>query len=212
MRNLIVQIVRSELSEYADKISEQEKDITELTRRLNNMNRVGVITDISPDQRRIKVRFGRNFTPFIKWVSESAGRDATYRPPTVGEEVLLINVGGGDNSATSFAIRGIPSDDYPLPSANPDEFHWKLPDNTHIKYNHKQHHLSVTMNSGTALFKVPEKITLDTALVYCTGHIKADGDITDHTRSMQDDREIYNGHTHRSPETSAPTSEPLMPQ
>lgn len=41
MRALIQQIVQAELEEYAQQLSQQEKEITELNRRLNNMNRVG---------------------------------------------------------------------------------------------------------------------------------------------------------------------------
>ncbi|AZC67361.1 Prophage baseplate assembly protein V [Pseudomonas chlororaphis subsp. piscium] len=52
------------------------------------------------------------------------------------------------------------------------------------------------------LFKVKNKVRFETPLVemsenlVVTKDIKAGGEITDHTRSMQADRDIYNGHNH----------------
>lgn len=51
---------------------------------------------------------------------------------------------------------------------------------------------------GTTTVTAPEIITLNAPLVHCTGNLSADGNITDGTRSMADDRDIYNDHDHGS--------------
>lgn len=62
---------------------------------------------------------------------------------------------------------------------------------------------NVTVTSVAAgKFVFPAGMEVDTPLatftkdVFVKGSIKADGEITDHTRSMQADRLIYNGHKH----------------
>ncbi|MFH4464978.1 phage baseplate assembly protein V [Vibrio diabolicus] len=134
MRALIQQIVQAELEEYAQQLSLQEKDITELNRRLNNMIRVGKVSAWRDDHQRIKVKFGDNETPWVKWFSECAGDVAEYRLPSIGEQAVLLNVGGGDNSTTSIALIGIPSDQFPLPTDNPDEILRVYPDGTRVCY------------------------------------------------------------------------------
>ena len=58
---------------------------------------------------------------------------------------------------------------------------------------------NVTVTSVAAgKFVFPAGTEIDTPNLHCTGNIKADGEITDHTRSMQDDRDLYNGHRHGS--------------
>ncbi|ABU70953.1 phage baseplate assembly protein V [Vibrio campbellii] len=212
MRDLIQQIVLAELEEYSQQFSQQEKEITELKRRLNNMIKVGKVSAWSDDHKRIKVKFGGNETPLIKWFSACAGDVAEYRLPSIGEQAVLLNVGGGDNSTTSIALIGVPSDQFPLPTDNPDETLRVYPDKTSVKYNHVSHKLTIDIKSGEAEVIAPKRIKLDTPLLYVTGSIKADGDVTDHTRSMKADRVIYNGHKHESPETKAPTSTPNKEQ
>lgn len=54
----------------------------------------------------------------------------------------------------------------------------------------------------TLLVKAGTKVRFETPLIETTGEVQAEGNIQsvgeviDHTRSMQDDREIYNGHQH----------------
>lgn len=55
--------------------------------------------------------------------------------------------------------------------------------------------VSVISASGSASFVFPGGSTFDTPLATFTGDVKADGQITDFKRSMQGDRDIYNGHT-----------------
>lgn len=71
--------------------------------------------------------------------------------------------------------------------------------------------LTVTSAAGAATLVFPGGTTIDSPLTTLTGdlkvnqNIKADGEIDDHTRSMQLDREIYNGHKHGgSPTPDAP--------
>ena len=62
----------------------------------------------------------------------------------------------------------------------------------------------VEVVTDTLVVKAGIKVRFETPLVEMTGDqhvvggIKAEGEITDHTRSMQEDRYIYNGHNHGS--------------
>jgi hypothetical protein len=73
--------------------------------------------------------------------------------------------------------------------------------------------LTVTSAAGAATLVFPGGTTIDTPLTTMTGdlkvdgNIKADGEITDHTRSMQGDRDIYNIHTHPANATQAPNQQ-----
>lgn len=162
MMDLIQKIIQQELEEYKTQFTQQEKEITELQRRLKNMNRVGSVVEINESSTRIKVKFGENVTPFIKWFSACAGDVAEYRCPSVGEQAVLINVGGGDNSSTSLALIGVPSDKFPLPTNNPDEILRVYPDGTRVCYDKKKHALDVKV-AGRADIQVVKdaKITID---------------------------------------------------
>ena len=54
----------------------------------------------------------------------------------------------------------------------------------------------VEVVTQTLLVKAGDKVRFETPLLEVTGNITSAGDITDHTRSIQADRDIYNGHTH----------------
>lgn len=60
----------------------------------------------------------------------------------------------------------------------------------------------VEVVTETLLVKAGTKVRFETPLIEATGgvkvdgNVKADGEIADHTRTMQEDRELYNGHGH----------------
>ena len=206
MLEQINRIVAAQLEPLTERISELESQLEERDRLARGLIRIGKVSAHSDDNHRIKVKHGENETPFIKWFAACAGEVVEYRLPSIGEQAVLLNVGGGDNSSMTIALIGVPSDKFPLPTDNPDETLRVYPDKTSVKYNHKTHKLTVDVKSGEAEIIIPKKTKLDTKLLHVTGNIKADGDIEDHTRSMQDDRTIYNGHDHPHgvPNTSVP--------
>ncbi|MGI2002041.1 phage baseplate assembly protein V [Shewanella frigidimarina] len=209
MLELLNQQIESSLAPLIEKLAELESQIEDLSRCHRGLIRLGKVAGYSENHQRIKVKYGENETPFIKWFSACAGNVAEYRLPSINEQAILLNFGGGDNSSMTVALIGIPSDEFPLPSNNPDETVRVYPDDTSVRYNHKSHKLTLAMAAGEAEFVVPDKVTFNTAQLHCTGDITSDADISDKTRSMAEDRAIYNGHDHPHgiPNTSAPNQQ-----
>ena len=63
-------------------------------------------------------------------------------------------------------------------------------------YIHMKRGRLIEIETDTLVVKAKTKVRFEKPLIEQTGDIKADGEITDHTRSMQDDRELYNAHGH----------------
>ena len=201
MRELLERLIKAELQPVLDKLSSQSSEIEELRRRLNNMIRIGVVTEVDDPPVKIKVQHGQLKTPFIRWLT-MAGETAEYRCPTIGEQCLILNFAAGDNSSQTVALMGLFSDSFPLPFEAQSIHTTKYKDGTTISYDHEAHTLNVTMSAGSATFVVPDSVTFDTPLLACTGEITAEQNITsqaeviDHTSSMQDMRDKYNAHNH----------------
>ncbi|WP_236658376.1 phage baseplate assembly protein domain-containing protein [Pseudomonas knackmussii] len=69
---------------------------------------------------------------------------------------------------------------------------------------HLQRGRVVEVVTETLLVKAGTKVRFETPLIESTGDIEAQGDVSDHTRSMQEDRDIYNSHNHGSGPTPTP--------
>lgn len=69
-------------------------------------------------------------------------------------------------------------------------------------YVHMKRGRMIEVVTDDLLFKVKNKVRFETPMVemsgdqYVEGGIKADGEIADHTRTMQADRDLYNQHAH----------------
>ncbi len=197
-------------ADVAGKLNQLFFRLDRLEKCLNNLLIPGKVSDISNDNKKVKVTHGSCITPFIKWFAHSAGGVIEYRKPSVGEQCLLLNLTGGQDTSICWALVGIDSEQFPFHDVIPTEHVRKYPDGTEISYDHSAHLLKVIMNSGEAEFDIPDKITMKTSLLHCTGSIKSDKDITDKTRSMDGDRSIYNDHAH--PHGDPNTKEPIQKQ
>jgi len=124
--------------------------------------------------------------------------------PLAGAEYLVIPVGGKSGHAVVVA-----SED--------GRYRLKLQDGEVSLYTdegdyvHMKRGRVIEVVTDDLVFKVKNKVRFETPLVemsgdqHIAGSIKADGEIADHTRSMQEDRDLYNEHGH-------PDGPPPQPQ
>lgn len=157
--------------------------IQELARAIRNLIRSGVVTEVDTVQGLCRVQSGGIQTTWLNWLTTRAGRSRTWWAPSVGEQVLLLAIGG--ELDTAFVLPGIFSDDNPAPSASADALHVAFPDGAVIEYEPETGALtvsgiktadvtaseSITATVPVVLVKASTSITLDTPEVICTNKL-----------------------------------------
>ncbi|WP_320705061.1 phage baseplate assembly protein V [Enterobacter asburiae] len=160
--------------------------LQEIARAIRNLIRTGIVTDVNLDEGLCRVQTGGMLTTWLNWLNWltcRAGRSRVWWAPSVGEQVLLLAVGG--ELDTAFVLPGIFSDDHPAPSASPDALHVSFPDGAVIEYEPENGALtvsgiktadvtaseSITATVPVVLVKASSRITLDTPEVVCTNKL-----------------------------------------
>ena len=202
-------------------------NINELARAIRNLVRTGVVVEIDLNAGRCRVQTGGIITDWLQWLTQRAGRSRTWWAPSLGEQVLILAVGG--ELDTAFVLPGIFSDDHPAPSASADALHIAFPDGAVIEYEPKTSALmvsgiktadvtaseSITAKVPVVLVKAAERITLDTPEVICTNKLitgslevqkggQMRGDITHTGGSLSSNGKVL--HTHKHPGDSGGTT------
>ncbi|SAC06442.1 phage Baseplate Assembly protein V [Enterobacter hormaechei] len=157
--------------------------LQEIARAIRNLIRTGIVTDINLDEGLCRVQTGGMQTTWLNWLTCRAGRSRVWWAPSVGEQVLLLAIGG--ELDTAFVLPGIFSDDHPAPSASPDALHVSFPDGAVIEYEPESGALtvsgiktadvtaseSITATVPVVQVKASSRITLDTPEVVCTNKL-----------------------------------------
>ncbi len=160
-----------------------KSDITEILRLLNNMIRTGTILEVNLPDGLCRVQTGELQTTWLNWLTPRAGRSRTWWAPSVGEQVLLLSIGG--DLTTAFVLPAIYSDEHPAPSASADAFHITFQDGAVIEYEPETSALtvsgiktamvtaseSVDVTVPVVTVKASQKITLNTPEVVCTNKL-----------------------------------------
>ncbi|MDQ9130457.1 phage baseplate assembly protein V [Serratia fonticola] len=159
------------------------ESLSELARAVRNLIRIGVVVDVDTDEGRCRVQTGGNTTDWLNWLTCRAGRSRTWWAPSIGEQVLVLALGG--ELDTAFVLPGIYSDDNPPPSVSADAFHVSFPDGAVIEYEPETSALivtgiktadvtaseSVTVTVPVVTVNASQKITLNTPEVVCTNKL-----------------------------------------
>ncbi|WP_336996243.1 phage baseplate assembly protein V [Leclercia sp. UBA7405] len=157
--------------------------LQEIVRAIRNLIRTGIVTDVDPVGWLCRVQTGGIQTTWLNWLTARTSRSRSWWAPSVGEQVLLLAIGG--ELDTAFVLRGIFSDDNPAPSASPDTFHIAFPDGAVIEYESESEALIVsgiktvnvtalnfiTASAPVVIVKAETRITLVTPEVVCTNKL-----------------------------------------
>lgn len=136
--------------------------MNELLRLILNLARKGTILEVDHQAALCRVASGELQTNWIPWLAIAAGTTRDWRPPTAGEQVLLICPGG--DPADAVALAGIYSDKAPAPDDSPDTHTRIYPDGATTEYDHVAHRLTVTLpEGGEILVDAPAAVTIRTA-------------------------------------------------
>lgn len=155
----------------------------DLARLLRNLIRTGVVTEVDIARALCRVETGGISTDWLHWLTPRAGHSRTWWAPSIGEQVLLLAIGG--ELDTAFVLPGIYSDDHPAPSASADALHISFPDGAVMEYEPETGALtvsgiktasvtaseSVVVTVPVVTVKASQKITLDTPEVVCTNKL-----------------------------------------
>ena len=181
-----------------------KEEIFEIQRLLRNLIRIGTVSAVNLDGGLCRVDTGKNTTNWLHWLSARAGKTRSWNAPSVGEQVLVLCLGG--ELDTGFVLPGIFSDANPAPSASADALHWSFPDGAVIEYEPETGALNAT-GIQTATIKAAVKILFDSPEVECTTLLKTaqlevtkggrmKGDVTHSGGKLSSNGVVLNDHDH----------------
>lgn len=184
--------------------------LAEVERRLSNMVLIGSIKDADYDRALVKVETGALETGWLHWITARASHDVEYWAPETGEQVLVMCPGGDPESG--IVLPALYQHAFPATDHRPTVRRIRFADGADFSYDRQAHALSLRLPDGATTHLISKGGIAIMGDVHITGNITATKDVTDHTRSLQADRDIYHRHTHSSPETGVATSTPQAPQ
>ncbi|MEK7980122.1 phage baseplate assembly protein V [Klebsiella michiganensis] len=139
--------------------------IAELLRLLENIARTGTVTEIDEKNWRVRVQSGGLETTWLRWTAQRAGAFKVWVPPSIGEQVWFLCLGG--NTDVAFIGGSLYSDDNPAPGESRNEMIVTAPDGAMFCYDAEAGALQVK-GIKSAVVEASVKITLDTPEVECT--------------------------------------------
>lgn len=133
-------LLRLQLAPIVERLAQMETQLEDLYRRAESFCRIGVCQEVDAASNTCKVRHGELLTPAIRFFNPSAGAQTETRIPTVGEQCLLLNYGGGEGGGgQSVALFGLNSDRFPPLSSVASLTSRRYPDGTQSAYDAAGH-------------------------------------------------------------------------
>lgn len=152
-------------------------EIAELIRLLENIARTGTVTEIDEKNARVRVQSGGLETTWLRWNAQRAGAFKVWLPPSIGEQVWFLCLGG--NTDVAFIGGSLYSAYNQAPGASRKEMVVTAPDGATFRYDAEVGALQVK-GIKSAVIEASVIVTLDTPEVNCTNLLRAKNlDITE---------------------------------
>lgn len=146
-------------------------NIIELLSKIDDLIRIGTVTEVRSGECRVKTK--GNHTNWRPYLVLRAGRTRRRMRPSVGEQVILLSLGGDLRNA--FVLAGIYQDEHPEPLAdddNGDLDRTEYPDGAVIEYNPTTGELAAA-GIKRAVISATESVKANTPVVECSDLLKA---------------------------------------
>ncbi|WP_172587214.1 phage baseplate assembly protein V [Shewanella xiamenensis] len=140
--------------------------LAELTRRIDNLLRIGTVAEVKGDSCRVKT--GELLTQFRPFFTRRAGTAKTSWRPTLGEQVMLLSLSGDLTNA--YILPALYSDENPEPDDNNNRERTVYPDGAVIEYDPDTSALKVT-GIKTATVQASVRVTIDCPNSEFTGNV-----------------------------------------
>ncbi|MGI2144453.1 phage baseplate assembly protein V [Shewanella frigidimarina] len=147
--------------------------IAELTRRIDNLLRIGTVAEVKGNLCRVKT--GELLTQFRPFFTRRAGTGKTSWRPTVGEQVMLLSLSGDLTNA--YILPALYSDENPEPDDNDQRDRTTYPDGAVIEYDPDSSALKVS-GIKTATVQASELVTIDCLNSVFTGNLQVKKKLT----------------------------------
>lgn len=132
-------LLRMHLGPLIERLAEMETELEDLHRRADSFCRIGVCQEVDAASNTCKVSHGELLTPAIRFFNPSAGEQSESRIPSVGEQCLLLNHGGGESGGQSVALFGLNGGQFPPVSTQASLTRRRYQDGTENGYDHASH-------------------------------------------------------------------------
>ena len=124
--------------------------MSELERRISEVLRVGVISEVQPEKGLCRVSFGDRVSPLSPWFAARAGKDREFWHPDIGEQAIFFSPYG--DGSEGFVLPGLFSNKMPLPDGAREDLHIvEYADGTRMEYDRAAHVFSFTDSYGSAI-------------------------------------------------------------
>jgi len=108
-------------------------ELAEILRRLDSIVRTGTVEKADYKKGLVRVRSKGLLTDWIPWSEERTGKDRTWSPPDIGEQVTVLCPSG--DPAQGRVMRGGYQDKSPQNSQDPDVVRTDYSDGSFIEHN-----------------------------------------------------------------------------
>ncbi|OKB67670.1 baseplate assembly protein [Serratia marcescens] len=158
-------------------------DNFDIQRLVRNLIRIGTVSELDLERGRCRVATGGNLTDWLNWLAGRAGDARSWWAPSIGEQVLVLSLGG--ELDTAFVLPGVFSDAHPAPSASAQAAHIAFPDGAVIEYEPATGSLKA-IGIKSAMVEASERITLTAPNITCiaSGKITLDAPEVECTQQL----------------------------
>ncbi|MEX6116525.1 phage baseplate assembly protein V [Providencia hangzhouensis] len=133
----------------------------EIRRLIRNLIRIGIVTDVNA-KKGCRVQIGNLETDWLNWITLRAGSTRTMNAPSVGEQVLILALGG--ELTTAFVLTGIFSNENSEPTDSLTADHRTYSDGAIIEYEPATGALIAT-GIKTANIEASEQVSATTKVI-----------------------------------------------